>query len=195
MAEPLQDRTLLQGDLQDEEPLDIEEAFREVIAETRPLDTSIPPGNTTLYHTITGEAIEVKNTQVRPVLSKRHSNPNYPELFRKPVFTRRPTKKFISGTIKCLLHPDRPERAEFDRQGFPACLTSHIYSEYELRRHMQFRHKGSWESIQFETEQDTRRRSELLQQRQLEAMQALSEGRESSRTQRTKKRKPEHSGP
>ena len=53
------------------------------------------------------------------------------------------------GVLKCMLHPG--ERTEmYDTWGFPVCMKSNLTSPFQVRRHMQKRHKQEYEAIKEE---------------------------------------------
>lgn len=53
------------------------------------------------------------------------------------------------GVLKCMLHPD--ERTEmYNAWGFPTCKKSNLTSPFQVRRHMQKRHKQEYEAIKEE---------------------------------------------
>jgi len=53
------------------------------------------------------------------------------------------------GVLKCMLHP--AERKEmYDAWGFPICRKSNLTSPFQVRRHMQKRHKQEYEAIKEE---------------------------------------------
>jgi len=66
------------------------------------------------------------------------------------------------GVLKCLLHPDE-RKPLYDDWGFPTCRKSNLTSPFQVRRHMQKRHRQEWEAIEEE-----RKRVERLQDRQLQ---------------------------
>ena len=166
----------------EENILDLEAIFGAIFAETSPREGKIEPGETTLYHTVTGEAVTFSNYQVKAVLTKRHNDRNYPELRGKPVFTRTPVKTYIPGNMKCLLHRDQPERAEYDRRGYPVCGTGHIFTEFELQRHMEKRHPSTWRAVQFDKRQQEEAESRAFQREQLNAMRSLAENQAALKT-------------
>ena len=53
------------------------------------------------------------------------------------------------GVLKCMLHPD--ERKEmYDAWGFPVCMKSNLTNPFQVRRHMQKRHKDEYAAIKEE---------------------------------------------
>lgn len=94
--------------------------------------------------------------------------------------------------IKCILHADDPDRAVWDGLGLPQCDqdgstkgASGLKSEYKLRRHMEKRHKNSWEVIKdywddiaAEEEQKARDEEREAQRLQMEVMRTLISGQQ-----------------
>lgn len=70
------------------------------------------------------------------------------------------------GVLKCMLHPD--ERTEmYDAWGFPTCKKSNLTSPFQVRRHMQKRHKQEYEAIKeeetrIEKEKDRKERDAII---------------------------------
>lgn len=64
--------------------------------------------------------------------------------------TRKPKEQPVRGQVKCMLHPDGPDRKKYDEMGMPTCTSGHLRNQFELRRHMQNRHKTEWQTIQEE---------------------------------------------
>jgi len=77
------------------------------------------------------------------------------------------------GHLKCMLHPDvRTEMC--DAWGFPVCMKSNLTSPFQVRRHMQKRHKQEYEAIK---EEETR--IEKDKERQLrESIIKMGQGKE-----------------
>ena len=70
-----------------------------------------------------------------------------------PVFTTvKPKALPKRGVLKCMLHPDVREKI-YDAWGFPVCMKSNLTSPFQVRRHMQKRHKQEYEAIK---EEETR---------------------------------------
>ena len=53
----------------------------------------------------------------------------------------------IKSQGKCLLHPDDPDRGEWDELGLPVCMKSNMPKQ-SIRRHMALKHKMAWAAIQ-----------------------------------------------
>lgn len=52
------------------------------------------------------------------------------------------------GSTPCMLHPDSEDRSAYDRMGLPVCKSGNLASEFQMRLHMQHRHKNEWAQIQ-----------------------------------------------
>jgi len=53
------------------------------------------------------------------------------------------------GHLRCMLHP-RERKSMYDDWGFPVCMKSNLTSPFQVRRHMQKRHKQEYEAIKEE---------------------------------------------
>lgn len=51
------------------------------------------------------------------------------------------------GSTLCMLHPDSEDRSAYDRMGLPVCKSGNLASEFQMRLHMQHRHKNEWAQI------------------------------------------------
>ena len=52
------------------------------------------------------------------------------------------------GSTLCMLHPDSEDRSSYDRMGLPVCKSGNLASEFQMRLHMQHRHKNEWAQLQ-----------------------------------------------
>ena len=104
---------------------------------------TIGPGDVWLYDTVTHERSKCRRTNLAHKLTLKR-------LDGSSVFTTaRPRKLPKRGVLKCMLHPD--ERKElYDDWGFPVCMKSNLTSPFQVRRHMQKRHKQEYEAIKEE---------------------------------------------
>ena len=66
-----------------------------------------------------------------------------------PAFSNNPWPGVTAfrGQVKCLLHPEHPNRQLPSFAGFPFCMSAHLASEYERDRHMRMRHHSEWEAV------------------------------------------------
>ena len=83
--------------------------------------------------------------------------------------TSQPKEQPYRGSIKCLLHPDSPDREEYDKKGFRVCLKSNITNEYQLEQHMAKKHKQEWIAIKEERARVERAEDRELQKALLNA--------------------------
>ncbi len=133
----------------------------------------------TIYHVTTGEPRRMPALAAEIALRKKGKDPNDP-LYRKFIFSPKPTREYHYGTAKCLLHPDNPSRGEYDKWGLPVCDTAHIASPGEVQRHMVKRHPSA-NAIIREAEAEARRQEEREDNRALaesvrDAMQQMAGG-------------------
>jgi len=94
-----------------------------------------------IWHIKTGVSSRVNNNWLLHKLAQTKDG--------ERVWTADRTKaaKPVRGTYKCLLHPDDPNRAEYDMLGFPTCPKHTLTNRYQQTRHMQKRHKSEWAAI------------------------------------------------
>lgn len=59
-----------------------------------------------------------------------------------------PSEPAWKGIAICPLHPDRPERAEYDKLGYPVCDRVALPNEGDAQRHLQRKHKDTYELIE-----------------------------------------------
>jgi hypothetical protein len=117
-------------------------------------------GYSYIWDRVTGERSLTNNNMLPTQLRKKH-----PDGAR--VFTTMPPKDAAGnvivphrGTHKCLLHADSPSRAVYDAMGLPTCRKANLTSNFQVRLHMQHRHKMAWDAIEEErtrAEKDTDR--------------------------------------
>lgn len=125
---------------------------------------------TIIYHIETGEPREILVNMLAKTLRKRKDG--------KPVFSITPVAKqpFVGSTL-CWLHPDHPNREEYDRMGLRdrTCMSGKIPSEYDAGEHMRKRHRAEYRLI---TETQASQRDEEtrdFQRQQMELLRQLAE--------------------
>jgi len=97
-----------------------------------------------IYDTRTGERSIANRNMLRQLLRIKREDDT-------PLFTTvKPPFSPPRGTYKCRLHPDDPERERWDEMGFPVCPKSNLNSPYQVRRHMEKRHKAEWAAMEQE---------------------------------------------
>mgnify|MGYP001563330414 FL=1 len=102
----------------------------------------------TIYHTVTGEPRTMPWLYAQTALLKKFRAKDGPGLADKFVFRAKPTVPWVLGSVKCLLHPDRPERNTYNSWGLPVCRSEHFPSNFEAERHMQTDHPSAWGRIE-----------------------------------------------
>jgi len=98
-------------------------------------------GYVILYDTQSGEPSKINRNMLAAKLKQTRPD-------GKPVFSTKQLVKPIRGIYKCLLHSDDPNRPEYNKMGLPVCRKANLTNPYEVRRHMQKRHKTAWEAIE-----------------------------------------------
>tara|TARA_R110000787_G_scaffold46819_7_gene113679 strand:+ start:515 stop:1186 length:672 start_codon:yes stop_codon:yes gene_type:complete len=109
----------------------------------------VDPGSksTVIYHTVTGSPRMVPMVYAATAVLKRFRAKDGAELDGKFVFSSKPTVPYVLGSVKCLLHIDRPERDSYNSIGLPVCKSEHFPSEYEAENHTRVDHASAWERM------------------------------------------------
>ena len=68
------------------------------------------------------------------------------------------------GSTLCMLHPDSEDRSAYDRMGLPVCKSGNLASDFQMRLHMQHRHKNEWAQIQDIEQQKVDEEERLVRQ-------------------------------
>ena len=68
------------------------------------------------------------------------------------------------GSTLCMLHPDSEDRPVYDRMGLPVCKSGNLASEFQMRLHMQHRHKNEWAQLQDIEQQKVDEEERLVRQ-------------------------------
>ena len=90
--------------------------------------------------------------------------------------SEQPSEPPLRGIATCPLHPDRPERAYYDKQGYPICDREALPNEGDALRHLQRKHKGTYELIE-KAKEDAFRQEERDSNKSIqERLVALLEG-------------------
>ena len=104
---------------------------------------TIGPGDVWIYDTNTGEKSKCRRTNLGHKLTLKRPDGS-------PVFTTINTKvQPKRGHLKCMLHPDE-RKPMYNDWGFSTCKKSNLTSPFQVRRHMQKRHKQEYEAIKEE---------------------------------------------
>ena len=117
-------------------------------SDTFPIDIQVTSlesaGYVYVYDTLTASRSIVNRNMLEQQLKKLR--PDKTRYFT----TVKPEFKLEQGKLKCLLHPDDPERSLYDSWGFAVCPKSNLTSQYQVTRHVQVRHRMEWQTIQDE---------------------------------------------
>jgi hypothetical protein len=117
-----------------------------------------------IYDTITRERSICNRNMLAAQLKKKRVDGSFIFTTRKPKVAPK------RGTLKCMLHPDE-RKPIYDTWGFAVCMKSNITSPYQVRRHMEKRHKQEWATIKEEIAQKEkeRERADRAEDRKLQA--------------------------
>ena len=107
-----------------------------------------------LYDTVTRERSVCNRNMLKQHLEKKRKDGTF-------VFTTKVPKVGPKrGALRCMLHPDNPNRSHYDDLGLPSCPKANLTSPFQVRRHMEKRHKQEWATLEQERverkEQDDR---------------------------------------
>lgn len=98
-------------------------------------------GYVIVYSTETGEPSLCNRNMLPAQLRKRNDKGAV------AFTTRKPNVAPHRGTIRCLLHADRREPMH-DEMGLPTCPKANLTSDFQVRMHMQRRHKSAWDALE-----------------------------------------------
>ena len=133
-----------------------------------------------VYDNRTGDRSVVNRNMLEQQLSKRRDDGTYAFTTTKPEFERQ------YGGLKCLLHKEDPNRAEYDRMGLAYCTKDNLTASHDLRVHMQKRHRREWATIDGERIDEERIRERARQDNLAEAIRLLAERDSESSNKGTK---------
>ena len=68
------------------------------------------------------------------------------------------------GHLKCMLHPDEPNRYHYDDLGLAVCRKENLTSPYQVKRHMTKRHKDEYAAIKEEEERAEKEKERKLRE-------------------------------
>ena len=116
-----------------------------------------------VYHTETGDRSRINSNMLAMQLTKTLENGV------RAFTTEKPSFEPDQGGIKCLLHPDAPNRAHYDALGFATCSKQNIPSPYQLQLHMAGRHRLENATINEEAEREEKEEEREFQRTLLQA--------------------------
>jgi len=126
-----------------------------------------------VYHTKTGDRSIVNRNMLRTQLRKKLEDGSNAFSLMPPVDKEGNVIKPIAGTIKCMLHQESPNRADYDRMGFAVCKKANLPSLHAQEQHMRHRHHIEFESIE-KIKKDTKEAEDREFQRNLYQKLAIS---------------------
>ena len=124
-----------------EAQLEIEGTFEG--AEYIKAEPVLSAGQVYIYDTKTRErSVCRRNILVRKLKLKREDG--------SQVFTTvKPKTPPKRGVLRCMLHPDE-RKPDYDDWGFPICKKANLNNPFQVRRHMEKRHKDEYKAIREE---------------------------------------------
>ena len=130
-------------------------------------DSLVSAGHVYVYDTKTGEESQINRNMLGFQMMKTHPDGTRAFTLKKPDIT--PAR----GSLLCMLHPDAPNRKEYDRWGFKVCPKANLMTEADVEQHMKARHKREWATIEKERVRGEKEADRALQRETLKAMTAM----------------------
>jgi len=117
----------------------------------------ISAGQVYIYDTRTGDRSICNRNNLAHALQKRRPDNSL-------VFTTiKPKVKPKRGMYKCMLHPDE-RKPLYDVWGLTTCFKDNLTSPFQVRRHMQKRHKVEYETIREEEKREEQEKNRKVQE-------------------------------
>lgn len=133
----------------------------------------------TVYSTLNGAPSTILVAMLPKVIRKRIAKENwYPqEMWGKLAFSLAPVEEPKRQNHMCMLHTDHAMREQLDAMGLVGmtCPKDNIPNVVEVRRHMQHRHKSTWEVIEETRKEGLEAADRKAQRDQTDAIKALAE--------------------
>ena len=115
-------------------------------------------GWVTVWDKFTGEPSKVNRNMLAAQLLKVNDDG------LRCFTTIKPAIEPWRGNTLCMLHPDSEDRSSYDRMGLPVCKSGNLASEFQMRLHMQHRHKNEWAQLQDIEQQKVDEEERLVRQ-------------------------------
>ena len=115
-------------------------------------------GWVTVWDKFTGEPSKVNRNMLETQLLKVNDDG------LRCFTTIKPAIEPWRGSTPCMLHPDSEDRSAYDRMGLPVCKSGNLASEFQMRLHMQHRHKNEWAQLQDIEQQKVDEEERLVRQ-------------------------------
>ena len=109
-----------------------------------------------VYDTRTGDRSVVNRNMLQSQLEKRHEDGSFIFSTRFPDGV-----KLISGTLKCFLHADDPNRDRYDQMGLIRCIKADFLNELDRENHLRRRHPRAWATLENERTRSEREAERL----------------------------------
>lgn len=137
-------------------------------------------GQVYIYDTRTGDRSICNRNNLAHNLNKTRPDGSLVFTTIKPPFE--PAR----GSHLCMLHPDYPERTYYDSLGFAKCPKDNLTSAYQVRRHMEKRHKTEYATIKEEIARREKEEAREERRQDRELQEALL--RQASKTEPKRKK-------
>jgi hypothetical protein len=138
MAEKAIEEQVMDAENVPEAQLEIEGTFEG--AEYMKTEPVLSAGQVYIYDTKTHERSVCRRNNLTHKLKLKRADGSQIFTTVKP---KTPPKR---GTLKCMLHPDM-RKPEYDDWGFPVCKKANLNNPFQVRRHMEKRHKDEYRAI------------------------------------------------
>lgn len=115
-------------------------------------------GWVTVWDKFTGEPSKVNRNMLETQLLKVNDDG------LRCFTTVKPAIKPWRGSTPCMLHPDSEDRSLYDDMGLPVCKSGNLASEFQMRLHMEHRHKNEWAQLQDIEQQKVDEEERLVRQ-------------------------------
>jgi hypothetical protein len=102
-----------------------------------------------IYDTQTHERSKINRNMLTAKLRQKRNDGTF-------IFTTKKLSDPHRGTLKCMLHPDDPNRKHYDDLGLPVCMKSNLTAPHQVKLHMMHRHKTEFATIEAEKAEVTR---------------------------------------
>lgn len=141
------------------------------------------PGWVKLWNTRTGEEVKVNRWLLKDALKKKHDDPAYPAFMTKPLFTTKEMDNKVRGKFACYLYGGNPvcpackkshkphsDFSLYQSWGMRPCVSAHLQSPFDVRSHMEKKHKREWAAIREYEEKEEKKIDQERQDKLLEIL-------------------------
>lgn len=141
------------------------------------------PGWVKLWNTRTGEEVKVNRWLLKDALKKCHDDPVYPSYLGKPLFQTKAMTNRMRGKLTCYLyggndkcpachksHKPHDDFHLFESWGMRPCIAAHLPSPFDVRSHMEKKHKREWAAIKEYQDKEDKKKDQERQDQLLEIL-------------------------